>query len=233
MIPGHIIREKMYTQMGLAHLQAIESILNDYEQSLFKFKKILDFACGNARLTWHLANSLPNAVVYGCDVDEKLVGRCQTLLPDVVFFVNSRRPPLAMPDSSLDFILSFSLFTHLTETNHIDWLREFNRLLRPNGLMLHTVHGYSSLRQMALFTPESLKKYRITEPLDIFIQQPFRYHFALEHPDCPEYGYTIISRDYIENKWETYAGMRLLEIREAAAETPPEGCHDFVLLHKT
>lgn len=98
--------------------------------------------------------------------------------------------------------------------------------------MLHTTHSYEYLNRVAIFSPNSINKYRLPEPVEAFIQLPTRYHYVVDEPATPEYGATIISKEYVMTKWPQYSGLKLCEYAEGAIESYPEGCHDIVILVK-
>ena len=157
---------------------------------------------------------------------------CRRKFPRGVFITNEPTPPLGFEDEQFDLIYSYSVFTHLAEPNHAAWLKELGRLLRPGGVMLHTTHSYEYLKRAAVFSRESIEKYRLPEPVEAFIQLPDRYHYVMDNPETPEYGSTIISKEYVMTKWPHYSGLRLCEYAEGSIESYPEGCHDIVLLVK-
>ena len=213
-------------------LQSFEAVLNRNGYSLRQFSSILDFGCGNGRLTRYLFDIVPEARVFGCDVQSDLVAECSRRYPNGGFITNDPTPPLDFDDAQFDLIYSYSVFTHLSESNHAAWLEELAGKLRPGGVMLHTTKSYESLRRMAMFSSESVEKYKLPEPVDAFIQTTHRYHYVVDDPSTPEYGQTIISRDYITTRWPDYTGMELVEYVEGAIEAYWEGCQDIVLLVK-
>jgi SAM-dependent methyltransferase len=49
-------------------------------------------------------------------------------------------PHLPFPDASIDFIYGISVFTHIKYLWDA-WLLELKRVLKPNGLLLQTIHA--------------------------------------------------------------------------------------------
>ena len=221
--------EKAY---NINQLQRFEAVLNRNGYSLRQFSSILDFGCGHGRLTQYLFDIAPQARVFGCDVRNDLVAECRRKYPNGGFITNDPTPPLSFDDAQFDLIYSYSVFTHLSESNHAAWLEELAGKLNPGGVMLHTTKSYESLRRMAMFSAESVEKYKLPELVDAFIQSTHRYYYILDDSSTPEYGQTIISRDYITTTWPDYTGMNLVEYVEGAIEAYSEGCQDIVLLVK-
>ncbi len=219
-------------QYDINQLQKFEAVLANNGYSLKQFKSVLDFACGFGRLTKPLFRLIPEAEIFGCDIQRDLVSLCQRSFPKGHFITNEVAPPLDFDDSLFDLIFSYSAFTHFSETNHVAWLKELARTLKPGGVMLHTTHSLVSLKRAAFFSPESLKKYNFSEPVDRSTLHTDSYHYAINEPSMPEYGVTIIDKEYVMKRWPGYSGLTIVDYVEAAIESYPEGCHDIVMMVK-
>jgi SAM-dependent methyltransferase len=103
-------------------------------------REILDFGCGSGRVIrrW---KDLSGVRLFGVDYNPYLVEWCRTTLPFASFQSNSSMQPLDFADESLDFIYSFSVFTHLDLESQAFWMNELIRVLRPGGFLFFTVHG--------------------------------------------------------------------------------------------
>lgn len=227
-----LTRADLEQRYNLNQLQRYEALLNRHERSFRSFSSILEFGCGTGRLTQYLATLAPQAAVYGCDVSAELVAQCRRRCPRGQFLVNRWAPPLAFADARFDLIYSYSVFTHLSEANHRAWLQELARLLKPGGMMLHTTHSSAYVSRTAYFSPWSLEKYGAPGFLEAFLASGEGYGYVIDHPDMPEYGHTLIKRDYVMTNWPRLTGLEVLEHIEGAIEAYPEGCQDLVLLAK-
>jgi 2-polyprenyl-3-methyl-5-hydroxy-6-metoxy-1,4-benzoquinol methylase len=227
-----ISSDERYKRSSLNQLQSLERILNQHGYSFSSFHEILDFGCGYGRLTRHFFELFPSSKIYGCDVQNTLIEGCKENFPKGNFLTCENSPPLNFPDKTFDCIFSFSIYTHLSEPNHIAWLKDMARMLKDKGVMIHSTHGYECLKRLQLFNPENLKKYNIPCDLNSFINKQNNYHYVVSNQNTPEYGFTIISKDYITENWEKYSGLKLCGYTEGAIEVNPEGCHDIVLLRK-
>ncbi len=217
---------------NLNQLQRFEAVLNRHGRSIRDAASILEFGCGDGRLTQHLFEYAPAAAVSGCDVRREAVAACRRKCPQGRFFVNRAAPPLEVADAAFDFIYSYSVFTHLSESNHAAWLKELARALKPGGIMAHTVHSYAYLTRTAFFSPESLEKYHLADSIEAFMRSGRDYYYVVEDPAMPEYGHTIMRKEYVAASWPRASGCALLEYVEGAIEAYPEGCQDLVLLAK-
>lgn len=217
---------------NMNQLQRFETLLNRHRLSITGFSSILDFACGDGRLTRYLPKLAPQAQIFGCDTDPEAVIECQYRCPSCEIYANEPVPPLKYEDEKFDLIWSYSVFTSLPEANHQVWLQELSRTLKPGGVMLHTTHSYEYIRMAQVFSPECLVKYGFPESIDDFVKANRGYYYAIEYPSLPDYGLAIISKEYAETQWPKYSRLSLLDYAEAAIEGYPEGCQDIVILIK-
>jgi SAM-dependent methyltransferase len=103
-------------------------------------ERILDFGCGCARLTRHLAG-WTKADVYGTDRSAAAIRWCRGRLPFGHFERNDSRPPLHYEEASIDLAVAWSVFTHLDAELAAAWLTDLHRVLAPGGHLLLTSHG--------------------------------------------------------------------------------------------
>ena len=230
-VPGHA-NDAGRRLIQLNQLQVFETVLRRHGRSLRQCRSILEFGCGYGRLTRHLFTLAPQAEIFGCDVSARDIAFCRRAYPQGRFTVNQPTPPLHLPDAQCDFIFSYSVFTHLSEENHKHWLQELARILRPDGVMVHTTHSVLSLRLIEMFSPERLSKYGLGGSVEAFAASGQAYHYAVDDPAQPEYGLTVISPAYILQQWPACSGLRVLEHVEGAMMGFPEGCQDLVVLAK-
>lgn len=120
----------------------IEGALRSVSKSLNDIREMLDFGCGCGRLVLAVqGRKLAELSVTACDVDDRAVHWCQQFLKDIKCLVNHALPPLPFENESFDLIWCGSVFTHLDEKHQDLWLGELNRVLKPNGMLLASVHG--------------------------------------------------------------------------------------------
>lgn len=134
--------EEKYLQWGAYdHKLILEEIRS---AGLFKEKlEILDFGCSSGRVMRHFKSQIDedNWRVFGCDIQATAIEsmRADNWSDGFEFFTSTTLPHLPFEDNSLDVIYSFSVFTH-TKYLWDAWLLELKRILKPGGMMLHTVH---------------------------------------------------------------------------------------------
>ncbi len=218
--------EERYT---LNQIQSLEALLQRNNRSLRDFRSVLEFGCGFGRMLTHMTRLMSQAKFSGCEAVIHNVEYCQRKFPSINFCQTGATPPSSFADEEFDLIYSYSVFTHLSEENHIAWLGEMARLLKPGGVMLHSTKSYEFVRRANFFSPESLVKYGIEPPFDKF-EEKNPYYYVVNIPSRPEYGLTIISKEYVLANWATYAKAESVDYFEGGIEAHPEGCHDLVFI---
>ncbi len=104
-------------------------------------KKLLDFGIGWGRvLRFFMKDFLPENL-YGVDINEDLLSLCKETFKWGTFIKSNAFPPVDLPDQSMDFIVGYSVFSHLSEEACMDWVKEFSRILRPGGIAALTTRG--------------------------------------------------------------------------------------------
>ncbi len=110
---------------------------------------ILDWGCGPGRIIRHLPGLLsPSSKIYGTDYNAKSIEWCKNNLKGIDFNKNSIEALLPYNDNHFDFIFGISIFTHLSEQKHNEWIEELTRILKPGGLMMFTTHGNDFKRKL-------------------------------------------------------------------------------------
>ena len=141
------------------HVQQTLDIASKYGANTSAFRAILDFGCGAGRAIRqfsHLEEPLTKAKIYGTDINADQINWCKRYLPFAEFRVNQALPPLPFADESFDFIYNVAVFTHLPEQEQLLWMKEFHRVLRPNGYVLLATCGEV---YVGTLTPDEEKKF--------------------------------------------------------------------------
>lgn len=103
-------------------------------------KKILEVACNKGVNLIALAKENPQCSFVGIDLDETAIAEAnfakkENNLTNCEFFVgNAFR--LTFDDNSFDFILNEAMLTMFSNKSKIKALNEYNRILKPGGLLL-------------------------------------------------------------------------------------------------
>jgi SAM-dependent methyltransferase len=103
--------------------------------------RVLDFGCGCGRVLRYVRDWLPAANLHGADIDREAIDWCRAHFDFARFSVNEPRAPMEFPEGHCDLIYGVSVFTHIDEAMQYFWLAELNRVVRPGGLLVLSVHG--------------------------------------------------------------------------------------------
>jgi SAM-dependent methyltransferase len=98
----------------------------------------LDFGCGVGRLTQALARRFASCV--GVDISQQMIQKADALNRYAhCRYVASSAAPLPFPDASFSFIYSNIVLQHVPRRFSKEYLREFVRLLAPDGILVFGV----------------------------------------------------------------------------------------------
>ena len=134
---------KEYLHDGQATAAEIVKIVSKYFTLSAPGIKILDWGCGPGRIVRHLPVLAPQAIIYATDYNKEYVKWCRDNLKLIHCSFNSIHPPMDYEDSSFDVVIGISIFTHLSRQNHIAWINELKRIIRPGGIAYITTQGQS------------------------------------------------------------------------------------------
>jgi SAM-dependent methyltransferase len=136
---------RVYFQKGGINARYIAGLATRYLGSE-RPVTVCEWGCGPARIVRHLPDLLPTGSrVFGTDYNPRTIEWCSANLPQVTFRLNGLAPPLPFEDGELDMLYAVSVLTHLSEEMHLSWMAECERVVRPGGLILLTVHGDRSI----------------------------------------------------------------------------------------
>ena len=116
--------------------QMEEKILNSLIKNIdLSGKSILDYGCGTGRNWEKLISYKPNKIT-GCDVSIKMLQQLQSKYPgsEIYLIKNSSEFPVQL--GTIDIIFSTLVIAHIKDLRKT--FREWNRLLKPGGIILIT-----------------------------------------------------------------------------------------------
>lgn len=147
-----------YYASGYKQMLSWLKTLENYSFNLRTAGAILELGCGSARLIRHL-RGIDGIRLVGTDIDANSIEWCQQNVKGIEFFVNDLHPPLSFAeDSSFDLIFAASVFTHIPLDSQYLWIKELNRILKPGGYLICTVHG--SYHEQKLLNREDRERLR-------------------------------------------------------------------------
>lgn len=152
-LPGFPTEELQRNTTGLsseAALRQAHAFYEDVQQALRTAgrtlqpnSKILDFGFGWGRISRVFMNDVRGENIRGIDVDPDFVALTRELFQSDRFELCPPFPPTAYEDGEFDLVVAYSVFSHLSERACRDWMQEFNRILKPGGLVVFTTRHES------------------------------------------------------------------------------------------
>ena len=104
-------------------------------------KVIMDFGVGWGRILRFFMRDFKSENMVGVDINPELLEICRSTFDFGRFVQSNSMPSLELDDESVDFIVGYSVFSHLSEKACYAWIKEFSRILRPGGMLALTTRG--------------------------------------------------------------------------------------------
>jgi SAM-dependent methyltransferase len=102
--------------------------------------RILDLPCGYGRVARWLRADFPRARLVVCDIDREAVDFCAKTFDAKPVYSAEKPQDIDVP-GRFDLIWCGSLVTHLDRPGWIDFLRFFESILKPGGVLVFTTQG--------------------------------------------------------------------------------------------
>ena len=176
---------------GYEHGGAIEADIME-QLGLAAGAQLIDLGCGSGRLSTALGYRFGNLIDYlGIDIVQSLLDYAAAKAPPAYRFVLHRDLSIPAPSASADFVVAFSVFTHLRTPETLAYLADAKRVLRPGGAV---VFSFLTLPQHWRMLIGDIKgRLRGTLPHLVTYTQPWTIRrwarqlgFRVEQFDAPE-----------------------------------------------
>ena len=118
-------------------------IFKELDRPATEHTRILDFGVGWGRISRFFLREMPLSNIHGIDVTPEFTAICRDTFQSENFFTCPSFPPTSLPDNHYDFIVGYSVFSHLSEDACMAWMKEFARILKPGGIAAITTRGKS------------------------------------------------------------------------------------------
>jgi SAM-dependent methyltransferase len=191
---------------------------NCYERHIGPFRScqaVLDFGCGWGRIIRFFLKDIEPENLYGIDHSEGVIRTCQETNKWCKFAVIEPFPPTSFPEQSFDLIYLYSVFSHLPEEMHLMWLKEFHRLLRPDGMLIattfprvfieqcKTMRDDPQLNARPQWAKETAKAFiDVDTALSAYDRGQFCYSSRGAEGRWSFWGEACIPKSYVERHWQ-------------------------------
>lgn len=131
-----------FIHSGYGVIDDLNGALRSSGKQMSDFEHILDFGCGCGRAVRAIKNSMPEAKIFGTDIDQEAISWLNANYHQFgEYSVAPDFPPTVYRNDMFDFLFGISVFTHLPEAMQFKWLDELQRIVKPGGYLVLTVHG--------------------------------------------------------------------------------------------
>jgi SAM-dependent methyltransferase len=175
---------------------------------------VLDFGCGWGRIIRFFLRDVRPEKITGVDQVEKAIQRCEETNRWCNFKFIEPYPPVPLASKSFDLIYLYSVFSHLPEEMHWGLLKEFERLLRPGGMLIATTRRRDfidwcrdlredpKLEEKPNFIKCSAQAFTDTDAAwSAYNEGKFVYHNYGSIDRWSFWGEACIPKAYVERRW--------------------------------
>jgi len=139
MVRGHIYCGDLY------YADLITETMAQAGQQIGSSDQVLDFGCSSGRVVMPLARAYPESRFHACDPLVSAIQWAAENIPEVSFSLSHEQPQLCYPEQQFDLVYAISIWSHFGQQSGLAWLQEMKRILKPDGLLLWTSHGFGSV----------------------------------------------------------------------------------------
>jgi SAM-dependent methyltransferase len=153
--------------------------------------RILDFACGGGRVLRVLKAAFPDAALTACDLRAPGVEFCERVL-GATGVVSEAEPADIELEGPFDLIWSGSLLSHIGPDRWIDFVKLWERVLVPGGIVVFTAYGRFIADEMRRGTNTlNLEPDDVAQVLRDYEKHGVGYHTTEHDGDC------LVSRPWV------------------------------------
>lgn len=126
--------ERAFFQTGQQEVEEVFHFIEGSHIATPPNAKALDFGCGVGRVTQPLAARVSHVV--GVDISGEMIRRARIYFPNITFHLNEQGELGDFETESIDLIYTNIVLQHLNNHLQAHYIREFSRLLRPEGMVI-------------------------------------------------------------------------------------------------
>ena len=162
-VAGNTANAISFLNGGRNASKRILQIASDYGMKLGKRQKVLDWGVGCGKVALHMAQH-SKLDITGIDIDEDNVGWCAKNLKGR-YVKTGLMPPSPLRAETFDISYSCSVLSHLTERVVDAWLEELGRVMKSDGLAIHSFNGSTNLATYLGNDPSNSRKFWVLKCL--------------------------------------------------------------------
>lgn len=210
-LPSEDVQRITNSQVGRVTMQggsdwylSVRALLARAGVALEPDHTLLDVGVGWGRMLRFLLRDVPVENMAGVEVDPRLVKACDELLPGGRFALVEPRDPLPFADGEFDVVVNNSLFSHLSEAQHLHTLSEMVRVTRPGGHIISTVLTRRHVMRALIDNPNPTLPWSTVDDPAAFLKKVEAGEFCFIQTRkgmMAEYGLAIAPIGWIREHW--------------------------------
>ena len=126
---------------SIAYFNEVRNYAAFAEHPVHEERVLLDFGAGWGRISRPWMRSVHPSNIIGFEPNPRRVAQARSCNPYVTFIHTNPLPPSRLADESVDYVVAFSVFSHLDEYSTRKWFAEYRRILKPGGIIAVTTQG--------------------------------------------------------------------------------------------
>ena len=239
-VVGEGVSEESFHRGGLVDWRELERGLRAGGYDFGRLGSLLDFGCGCARTLRFFGCYATTTRFAGVDVDADALNWCRDHIDFADFVRVDFFPPSPFAPETFAGVMSFSVFSHLSERLHLQWLEELHRITMPGAVLVLSTQGERVMRTIMDHEREDLFpcRQRLAAALDVIQSKGFaffpyvtlqmthaRNRTAFANWPSQAYGSAFVLEPFIRERWGRW--FEIVEYRQS-----PDGWQDFTILRR-
>ena len=208
---GHVGSKTL--EKGFVVYRLFRTLIERHHGPIDECAALLDFGCGWGRILRFFLKDMASEKLWGIDMWDLQVELAKQTNPYCNFLHVAKDPPTALHDETFDVVVSFSVFSHISEASHKQWLAEFKRILRPGGIFIVTTWGrertdfFESVRTGSSsawdehYNQSMARSFPGREKWLAAYDSGQFCHVDLDYAGNSDYGETCIPNSYVSREW--------------------------------
>jgi len=194
--------------------------------------RIVDLGCGWGRISQTAYRDFEPHNILSIDIHEDAIENCRRSGLTTTLVRASPEPPTILRTGVADIAVAYSVFSHLSEEAHWNWLRELHRLVRPGGIVVVTTRAKAmityvqSLRGQQDLPPHAGDLAAAFADIEKTLESYENGEYIFDIPRSTGvfagiYGEAVIPPLYVEREWKklfrdvAYLGTKELNSSQA------------------
>jgi ubiquinone/menaquinone biosynthesis C-methylase UbiE len=133
---------------------------------------LVDLGCGSGRTAKYLGLRYPNLSYIGIDIVQSLLDYAQKQCPAHFRFIKHHEVSIPVEAESADFLVAFSVFTHLLHEETYLYMSEAKRVLVTGGKLIFSFLEFAAPHHWNIFEQTiAVRRQHTRYPMNMFIEQ--------------------------------------------------------------